>query len=736
MEVITGILENIVFSNTENGFTVAKIQENNKKELTCIVGNLTSLTPGETVVLQGEWKHHPHFGRQFAVAAYEVKSPSDVVGIQKYLASGLIKGIGPIYAQKIVDTFGIDTLKIIDDNPNALLQVEGIGKKRIKQIMQCWQEQKSIREVMIFLRSFDISPAYAQKIYKKYENQSITLIKENPYRLAKDIFGIGFLLADTIAKKMGFTDISSFRIQAGIEYNLWQMTNEGHTCYPKDLLIETTANILHIEKDLVDKQIPLMIAEQKIYQKQLLHDNKKTNFIWLGSFFHFENKIADEIFRLQHAFSSCRDINVKKAVEWVEKQLHLQFSEDQKKAIGLALEEKFHIITGGPGTGKSTITKAIIEITEKITTKITLAAPTGRAAKRMSQITKRKASTIHSLLEYDFISKKFRRNTENPLHCKLLIIDEASMIDTMLMYHLLKAISDDTRVLLLGDIDQLPSVGAGNILKDIIASEKVSLSYLTQIYRQARGSKIITNAHKINQGIFPYIDNDHKSDFLFFPEKEKDAIIGKILQLVKEDLPKAKKFDPVEDIQVLSPMKKGVIGGENLNVLLQQTLNPSSDPFLYGGRQFHLHDKVMQIRNNYNKLIFNGDIGRISHIDRIEQEMVINFDGRLIIYNFSELDEIVLAYAVSVHKYQGSECPCIIMPLHMSHFKLLFRNLLYTAVTRAKKLVILVGSKQALGVSIKNVDVRQRYTGLQKFLQEKFSKEHTEKQLFPLWNNS
>jgi len=731
MEEISGYIEDIIFSSSENGFTVAKFKEEKQNELICIVGTLLSVQPGEALLLKGEWKKHPQFGKQFEIASYEVTSPSTLVGIQKYLESGLIKGIGPVYAKKIIDFFGLDTLDIIDEKPDRLIEIPGIGKKKVETIKTCWLEQKSVRDVMIFLRTYGVSPAYAQKIYKRYEDKSIELVKENPYRLAKDIFGIGFKIADSIAERMGFEKTSAFRIDAGIEFTLWELSSDGHTCIPEEKLTLASATILDVDTDLIDRHINQMVKEQKVIRKNLSFDDQTYPFIWLNVMHHYEEGIALELARLQNNSSSIRSINADKALEWVEKQLNIKLEDKQKDGVRSSIEEKLHIITGGPGTGKSTITKAILAITEKLTSKITLAAPTGRAAKRMSQITRKKASTIHSLLEYDFRSGSFRRNPDSPLSCRLIIIDEASMIDTSLMYNLLRALPNDTRVILIGDIDQLPSVGPGNILKDVIASEKVSMTKLTEIFRQAKGSKIILNAHRINQGEFPYIPEKEKSDFFFLEAPRPEEIQQKALQMIKEDIPKKWGFDPIDDIQLLSPMKKGLIGIENFNTILQTELNPSDSPFYRTGMRLHVNDKVMQIRNNYTKLIFNGDVGRISKIDKIEQEIVVTFDGRDISYDFSELDEITLAYAVSVHKYQGSECPCIVMPLHMSHFILLYRNLLYTAVTRGRRLVVLIGSKKALAVAIKNIDVRQRFTGLKEAILETYQNKKIASGLFP-----
>ncbi|MBP7074760.1 MAG: ATP-dependent RecD-like DNA helicase [Rhabdochlamydiaceae bacterium] len=702
MEEIFGYVENVVFAG--DSFTVARLKEPRKQELTCIVGPLPTLQPGETIRCVGDWKHHPQYGRQFEVQTFESKEPSDLVGIQKYLESGMIKGIGPTYAERIVQTFGIDTLRVIDENPSRLSEVPGIGSKRIDMIQSCWHEQKAIRQVMIFLQSHGISPGFAQKIYKTYGDASVEKVKQDPYILAKDIRGIGFKFADQIAVKMGIPLHSLTRIRAGIEFVLWELSNEGHTCFPKEDLEMHAAAMLQVDELEVREGVKRSLDEGDIVLEE--------GFISLKPFFLAERGITHQVKRLSEAPSSLRSVHVEKAVIWAEEKLKITFAEEQKTAIAKAVQEKVHIITGGPGTGKSTITRAILRITEKLTDQILLAAPTGRAAKRMTEITEKKASTIHSLLEMDFQSGGFKKNQDNPLKCDLLIIDEASMIDTFLLFHLLKAIPTSTRVILIGDVDQLPSVGAGNVLKDLIDSGQVGVTRLTQIFRQAAHSKIVTNAHLINHGEFPELSGG--SDFRFIEEEIPEKIVEAIIELINGKLPRFHRFD---DIQVLAPMKRGVIGTENLNVVLQKVLNPSITPLCRMGRTFHVGDKVMQIRNDYDKLVFNGDVGRILTIDLSGQTLAVSFDDRKIEYQFSEIDDLVLAYAVSIHKYQGSECPCVIIPVHMSHFKMLHRNLLYTGITRGKRLVILVGTKQAIGLAVRNDEVKKRYTRLKEQLQ-------------------
>lgn len=708
MEQVLGFIERITFHNPENGFTVARLQEPKKKELTTIVGVLPLLQPGVSVSCEGCWKFSANHGIQFEVKSFEMQAPKDLLGIQKYLESGLIKGIGPAFAERIIKAFGINTLKVIDETPHKLLQVPGIGEKKLERISYCWSSQKSIREVMIFLQHYDVSPSFAQRIFKVYGDKSVKILKEEPYKIASDIFGIGFKTADTIAKKLGIALHDPMRLQAGIEYVLYELTHDGHVCYPREELITLAATMLEVESDKIINALLELIENKKIVSEN--------GFIWLKLFYLSERGIVREVERLLKSKSNLRDVDGAKAVSWVEEHLKLKLADNQKKAVEKALQDKFLIITGGPGTGKSTITKAILKIIENLTSKIILAAPTGRAAKRMAEITKREAKTIHSLLEWSFASGGFKKGKDLPLICDLIIIDEASMIDTILMLQLLKAIPNHARVLFLGDIHQLPSVGAGNVLKDFIKSEKIPVVLLTEIFRQAKGSRIITNAHRINEGRYPDTSNASHSDFFFLECDEPEEIVKTIVDLVTKRLPSTYKFDPINEIQILTPMKKGPLGTERLNHVLQEVLTPTETPLFLGGKSFHLHDKVMQIKNNYEKEVFNGDVGRIVGIDSSEQEVIISFDGKKVVYDFSELDEIVLAYAVSVHKYQGSECPCIIMPIHTTHYILLHRNLLYTGVTRGKKLVILVGTPKALHIAIQNDEVKQRNTGLYDFL--------------------
>lgn len=711
-EELFGYIENIVFQAAENGFTVAKMKEPRKAELTCIVGIMPSLQPGESVRLKGGWKHHPKFGQQFEVKSLDFHSPSDLVGINKYLSSGMIKGIGPAYAERIVEKFGLNTLQVIDETPERLHEIEGLGSKRIETILQCWSEQRGIREVMVFLRGHGVSPAFAQKIYRAYGENSIEKVKNNPYSLAKELFGIGFKSADMLAKGLGIPQTSPIRIDCGIEHVLWELSSDGHVCYPLNEFLQEAATMLAVPAEEVEKRIQNLALNQTIVLDR--------EMIWVKPLYLTELGIARELARLQSMAPSLRTVIEHKALGWVEEKLRIQLAPEQKLAVTSGLRDKVMIVTGGPGTGKSTITCAILAITEKLTPSILLAAPTGRAAKRLSQITRKHASTIHSLLEMDFTAGGFKRNRDNPLKCDLLIVDEASMIDTQLMYHLLKAIPDEARVIFIGDVDQLPSVGPGNVLKDMITSNTLPVTCLKQIFRQARGSRIVTNAHRINEGEFPSLSDKPKSDFAYIEKETPEEILPEIISLVRDQLPKSHHFHRFDDIQVLAPMKRGIIGTENLNQELQKALNPSNHPLTKMGRSFHVGDKVMQIRNNYQKKVYNGDVGRIVEIDLTDQKLKVSFDGITVDYEFGEMDELVLAYAVSIHKYQGSECPCIIIPVHTTHFKLLNRNLLYTGITRGKKRVILVGTKKAIAIATKNEEVKKRYTGLKVALENCF----------------
>jgi exodeoxyribonuclease V alpha subunit len=717
-----GQIERITYTNEENGFTIAKVKVYGQRDLVCVVGNLMAPMPGEIIKMRGEWTNHPKYGEQFKIVHYKTAVPASVYGIQKYLGSGLIKGIGPVMAKRIVEVFAKETFDIIENEIERLIEVDGIGKKRIEMIQNAWEEQKEIREVMVFLQSHGVSSGYATKIFKQYGNRSIEVVKENPYRLATDIFGIGFVTADNIAEKLGFSKDSELRAEAGILYVLHQVSDEGHVYYPYDPLINKCREILQVERDVIVKALGTIDLEKRIIIEDLnekVEDFRENNkAVYLAKFHICETSIAIRLKALLNARKSIRKIDGEKAIEWVQKQLSMTLAEKQVEAIRSAVNKKVMVITGGPGTGKTTIIDAILTIFSKLKIQILLAAPTGRAAKRMSETTGHEAKTIHRMLEYSIKKRGFKKNDENPLNCDLIIIDEASMIDTILMHYLLKGIPPEATFILVGDVNQLPSVGAGNVLNDIISSNSVPVVELDEIFRQAKESLIIVNAHKINNGILPSFrpSNDKLDDFYFIEREDPEEVLKIILELTKERIPTKFGFDPVDDIQILTPMHRGTVGAGNLNIELQKLLNPVEDGVIRGNRNFRVNDKVMQIKNNYDKEVFNGDIGRVKRIDQENQDVVISFDGRDIPYDYNDLDEIVLAYAVSVHKSQGSEYPAVVIPILTQHYILLQRNLIYTGVTRGRKLVIIVGTKKALTIGVKNDKTQKRYTYLRQRL--------------------
>lgn len=714
---LEGRIERITYTNEENGYTVAKLKVYGQRDLVNIVGNIITPMPGEGIKMKGEWVNHPKYGEQFKIVQYKTTTPASVYGIRKYLGSGLIKGIGPVMAGRIVKRFGKRTLDIIEENIERLLEVEGIGEKRIRMINKAWEDQKEIREVMLFLQSHGVSSGYATKIFKHYGNRSIQVVKENPYRLATDIFGIGFITADNIARKLGFDETSELRAEAGILYVLNQLADEGHVYYPYEQLIEKCLEVLGVDRELIIKALAALDLQNRIVIEdfeapEILGGSDKA--VYLTQFHVAEAGIAARLKALINAPKSVRRIDTEKAIEWVQKQLSINLAEKQIEAVKCAAENKVMVITGGPGTGKTTIINAILKIFSKLQGEAMLAAPTGRAAKRMSEATRYEAKTVHRMLEYSVQKGGFQKNEGNPLECDLLIIDEASMMDTILMYHLLKAVPPNATFILVGDVNQLPSVGAGNVLKDIIGSGAVSVVELNEIFRQARESLIVVNAHKINSGMMPSLKPSGRKadDFYFIEQEDPEEVLKTILDLVTGRLPRSFGFDPVDDIQVLTPMHKGIVGAANLNAQLQKELNPSGEEVPRANRSFRIRDKVMQIKNNYDKEVFNGDIGRITRIDRENREVIISFDGRDVSYDFSELEETVLAYAVSVHKSQGSEYKSVIMPVLTQHYVLLQRNLIYTGVTRGRELVVLVGTRKALAIGVNNDKTRKRYSHL------------------------
>jgi len=713
---LEGVLERIVFFNEENGFTVARLQVPKRQELVAIVGVLPSPMPGETLRLKGEWVVDNKFGEQFRVQSCLSVLPATITGIQKYLGSGMVKGIGPIMAKRIVTRFALETLDVIEDNPEKLLEVEGIGSVRVERISKAWQEQKEIREVMIFLQGEGVSSTYAVKIYKEYGNKAIAVVKENPYRLALDISGIGFKTADKIAQNMGIDPGSPMRAEAGIIHASSELVDEGHVYYPYEKLKEKAGELLAVNETILDTALATLSEQRRV----VIEQHPEHDAVYLTPLHVAETNVATRLKTLLNSPKQMLQIDIEKAIEWVHKRDRIDLAEMQKEALRKAVTCKVMVITGGPGTGKTTLVNSIIKILEKKGQRIVLASPTGRAAKRLSEVTGREAKTIHRLLEFSPSEGGFKRNEEYPLDTDMVIIDEVSMVDILLMNHLLKAIPPTATLVLVGDIDQLPSVGPGNVLKDIINSGLVETIRLTDIFRQAQESLIVVNAHLINRGEFLQLKTSpgQQNNFYFIKRREPEEALNIIKELCKSRLPSAFQLDPLEDIQVMTPMHRGTVGVANLNAELQNLLNPNQISVSRGGRLFRVNDKVMQIKNNYEKETFNGDIGRINSIDIEEQILKVKFEDRIIDYSWSDLDELVLAYAISIHKSQGSEYPAVVIPILPQHYIMLQRNLLYTAITRAKKLVLLVGSKRAVAIAIKNNKVQFRYTNLSARLNE------------------
>jgi exodeoxyribonuclease V alpha subunit len=617
-------------------------------------------------------------------------------------------------AERIVKKFALDTLDTIEKTPERLSEVDGIGPKRIAMITKAWAEQKEIKEIMIFLQGHGVSSAYSAKIYKQYRERSIEVVKENPYRLAHDIHGIGFIIADKIAQNIGIDPNSLIRAKAGVIYVLNELTEEGHVYYPERDLVRKANEILKVDQDVITKAISELSNEREIFIEDI-NNGDGLKAVYLTPFYIAETGIALRLRKLKESSSNIRPINPEKAIEWVQQKLKIELAQKQKEAVILSASSKVLIITGGPGTGKTTIITAVLRIFQQLKLRIFLAAPTGRAAKRMYEATGCEAKTIHRLLEYSPQKGGFKKDQDDPLEADLVIIDETSMVDTLLMYHLLKAIPSHAHLILVGDVDQLPSVGPGNVLRDIIESGIFTVVRLTEIFRQAQESMIVVNAHKVNNGEFPIlkeIDRKDTTDFYFIQEEDPEKILENVITLCADRISQRFGFHRVRDIQALTPMHKGIIGVSNLNIELQKSLNPNQQGIAHGSRMFRLGDKVMQTVNNYDKEVFNGDIGWVSKIDQEDKEITIDFDSRPITYEYSDLDEVVLAYAISVHKSQGSEYPVVIMPVTTQHYLLLQRNLIYTGITRAKKLVVLIGTKKALAIAIKNNKPQLRYTYL------------------------
>lgn len=725
LQNLSGVIERITFYNQENGYTVARFVPEGKSYTVTVIGNLMGASVGESLALQGIWTNHPSHGRQFEIKKFTIQLPATVEGIRKYLGSGLIKGVGPVTAGRIVDYFGMDTLEVIEHDIGRLNEVGGVGSKRVDIIQKGWAEQKQIKEVMLFLSSHGVSTALAVKIYKQYGDGALNVLKNEPYRLARDIYGIGFLTADKIARALGMQADDPARIEAGVEYVLAKFIDDGHVFAERGALVDESREALGAQDVQVNSAIDRLVLQELLVVEDPLVSESSTNAgdssqaVYLTPFYLAEKNTAKRVLDLKNNSSTrlaeFHNVSWTKAATWLAEKNTITLTEKQLDAVRIALTEKVAILTGGPGTGKTTTVRAIIQLLKAKHKTFKLAAPTGRAAKRLSEATGEQAQTLHRLLEFKpFESKRFLRDRDNPLDADLIIVDETSMIDLLLMNALMKAIDLTSHVLFVGDPDQLPSVGAGNVLKDLIGSNAVPLVALDVIFRQDETSLIVSNAHRINKGEMPLF-TDNARDFFLFHEEEPDKAAARIVELVTARIPKRFALNGVRDIQVLSPMHRGGAGVGELNNLLQDALNPIAPgkrETRHGSRIFRVGDKVLQTRNNYDKLVFNGDLGRITEIDYEEQTVNIDYDGTSVLYEYSELDEIVHAFAMSVHKSQGSEYRAIVLPILTQHYMLLQRNLLYTAVTRAKQLVVLVGNKKAIGMAVRNNKISRRNTRL------------------------
>jgi len=713
-EVLAGLVERVTFHNSDNGFCVLRAKARGHRDLITVVGHAAIITAGEWITASGEWVNDHTHGQQFKARFMRTSAPTSIDGIEKYLGSGMIRGIGPVYAKKMVKAFGEKVFDIIEAEPERLREVTGIGLVRAKRITDAWAEQKIIREIMVFLHSNGVGTARAVRIYKTYGVDAVQVMTENPYRLARDIRGIGFKTADAIAMKLGVEKTAMIRIRAGISYALTEAMDDGHCGLPTEELVPLAVELLEISIELVQTALDLELAEGTVIAATV----GETACVFLGGLYRAEQVIAERLLRLANGRLPWPYIDPEKALPWVEQKTGLSLAKSQIDAIRLSLISKILVITGGPGVGKTTIVNAILRILDAKGVNLLLCAPTGRAAKRMTEATGFDAKTIHRLLEIDPKAGGFKRNSENPLECDLLVVDETSMVDVMLMQALMKATPDNAALLIIGDIDQLPSVGPGQILADVIASGAVPVVRLTEVFRQAAQSRIITSAHRINQGSIPDLSKpDGDSDFYFVQADDPETAVPRIIELVKTRIPQRFGLDPIRDIQVLCPMNRGGVGARSLNIELQAALNPAGERKVERfGWTFAPSDKVMQIENDYDKEVYNGDIGYIDDVDPDGGEMSVSFDGRAVTYGFGELDTLVPAYAATIHKSQGSEYPAVVIPVLTQHYAMLQRNLLYTGVTRGKRLVVLIGQSKAVAIAVRNVSGRRRWSKLNEWL--------------------
>jgi exodeoxyribonuclease V alpha subunit len=713
-EVLAGLVERVTFHNSENGFCVLRIKARGHRDLVTVVGHAATISAGEWVTASGDWANDPTHGQQFKAHFMRTSAPTSIDGIEKYLGSGMIRGIGPVYAKKMVKAFGEKVFDIIEAEPDRLREVTGIGAVRAKRITDAWADQKIVREIMVFLHSNGVGTARAVRIFKTYGSDAVQVMTENPYRLARDIRGIGFKTADAIAMKLGIEKTAMVRVRAGVSYALAEAMDEGHCGLPTDGLLPLAVALLEVSKELIQTALDLELADGTVIADTV----GETPCVFLGGLYRAEQVIAGRLLRLVNGKLPWPYIDPEKALPWIEAKTGLMLASSQAKAIRLALLSKVLVITGGPGVGKTTIVNSILRILAAKGVKLLLCAPTGRAAKRMTEATGFEARTIHRLLEVDPKGGGFKRNADNPLECDLLVVDETSMVDVLLMQALMKAIPDSAALLIVGDIDQLPSVGPGQVLADVISSGAVPVVRLTEVFRQAAQSQIISSAHKINQGVIPDLSKPAgNSDFYFVQADDPETAVPRIIEVVKTRIPARFGLDPIHDIQVLCPMNRGGVGARSLNIELQKALNPAGERRVERfGWTFAAGDKVMQIENDYDKEVYNGDIGYVDDVDPDAGELIASFDGRAVTYGFGELDTLVPAYAATIHKSQGSEYPAVVIPVLTQHYAMLQRNLLYTGVTRGKRLVVLVGQKKAVAIAVKNVSGRRRWSKLNEWL--------------------
>ena len=719
-ETISGTIESFVYQNEETGFSIFKMSTSHDKSVT-VTGSFHNIHAGESITLEGEWIFHPKFGKQFKASKYVIELPTSISGLKKYLGSGLIKGIGKTYAEKIVNVFKENTLKIIEEEPEKLALIDGIGKKRLEQIAKSWVEQKYIARIMVFLQDKGISTNYAIKIYKKYGHESIAIITENPYRLTEDIWGIGFKIADGIAQNIGFATGSIERVSAGILFTLKESASQGHVYQEISHLKQQAFSILELDPELHQNQ--MKTALKSLYDKDKIKviAFEKQHFIALSALYGSEKGLAEKIKKIVSKKSKYT-FNTNDLYKQMNQAPDIALNEKQQDGILSCFLNKVSIITGGPGTGKTTIIKTLLSLLDTLHVRYKLAAPTGRAAKRMMETSKRHTSTIHRLLEFDASIMQFKKNEQNAIEADFVIIDEASMIDIFLAHSIFKAIPEDAHVVFIGDIDQLPSVGPGNVLLDMIKTESIACTKLTEIFRQSEHSLIVHNAHQINHSIFPSNAYEGcKKDFYFIKEEDPEQAFNRIKEIIQQKLPQ--HHIAIENSIVLVPMNRGSIGTQSLNHQLQELLNPYSGNEIYStqGTTYKKNDKVMQIKNNYDKKVFNGDIGFIQEIDLENKTLFVSFYNVVVSYDFTDLFELVLAYSITIHKSQGSEYDSVIIPLFTQHFTMLQKNLIYTAITRAKKVCFFVGQTRAIAMGIKNTKQKERITFLHHFLTKDLS---------------